>query len=173
MRNLHKPQESCEGCPFGGPKVGSKGNPEATIVAIAESPGREEVKEGSPLVGPSGGILHRYMPDNDEVYYLNAMECSPRKSLKNPTTLAQGARACHERLIGKIRAHPRRLIVAFGNPAVWSLTGNYGYKITQIRGRLIDSPFAELGIMPIVHPAALMKGAGNFRQFLLVQKLHS
>jgi DNA polymerase-1 len=52
-----------------------------------------------------------------------------------------------------------------GNPAVRSLTGNYGLKITKIRGQLIPSTLAELGILPVVHPAALMRGTGSFRQF--------
>src|SRR5690606_17292428 len=46
-----------------------------------------------------------------------------------------------------------------------SLTGDYSLKITQIRGRLIKSPYAEIGILPVIHPAALMRGTGSYRQF--------
>jgi DNA polymerase-1 len=52
-----------------------------------------------------------------------------------------------------------------GNAAVRSLTGDMGLKITQIRGRLLKSPLAELGIMPMVHIAALMRGTGSYRQW--------
>jgi len=52
-----------------------------------------------------------------------------------------------------------------GNPAIRSLTGNYSLKITQIRGRIIPSPYAEIGILPVIHPAALMRGTGSYRQF--------
>jgi uracil-DNA glycosylase len=46
----HAPQDRCPGCPFGGPKVGSKGDPKSPIVFVAESPGIEEVKQGVPIV---------------------------------------------------------------------------------------------------------------------------
>ncbi|MEE8598932.1 MAG: uracil-DNA glycosylase family protein, partial [Dehalococcoidales bacterium] len=165
IMDCHLPQSSCEGCPFRGPKVGSKGNPEAPLVWVAESPGGQEVREGVPLIGPSGKIFHQFVPDNDDIYVLNAMECHPLQSFKNEKNMNHAAMCCHDRLIDKITAHPRRLVVAMGNPAVRSLTGDYSRKITKIRGRLIESPLAELGIMPVVHIAALMKGTGSFRQW--------
>ncbi len=161
----HLCADECEGCPFGGPKVGSKGNPKAEIVFVAESPGYQEVKGKIPLIGPSGQIFHQFVPDSDEVYILNAMECSPNRNKKDEKSLGLAAQCCHARLMEKIEAHPRRLVVAMGNPAVRSLTGDYGLKITQIRGKLIDSPIATLGILPVVHIAALMRGTGSFRQW--------
>lgn len=163
--DCHVPQDSCPDCPFRGPKVGSKGNPEAELVFVAESPGSVEVREGEPLVGPTGKIFHQFVPDDDSVYVLNAMECYPLPSLKTEKSMNFAAHCCHDHLIEKVTAHPRRLIVSMGNPATRSLTGNFGLKITQVRGRLIESPLAELGIMPIVHIAALMKGGGSFRQW--------
>ena len=161
----HAPQDRCPGCPFGGPKVGSKGDPKSPIVFVAESPGIEEVKQGEPLVGPSGKIFHQYVPDDGSVYTLNALECRPMASLKNEGKMNEATACCNERLIDKIQIHPRRIIVAMGNAAVRSLTGNYGLKITQIRGRLIPSPLTKLGIMPVVHVAALMRGTGSYRQW--------
>lgn len=161
----HTCQDSCEGCPFRGPKVGSKGNPRAPVVFVAESPGYVEVHSGKPLSGPSGQIFHAFVPDDDNIYVLNALECSPPQKKKNEKTLNQAALACRQRLLQKVQMHPRRLIVAMGNPAVRSLTGNWGLKITQIRGRLIPSHLSELGILPVVHIAALMRGTGSFRQW--------
>ena len=161
----HRAQKKCVGCPFGGPKVGSKGDPKSPIVFVAESPGLEEVNQGAPLVGPSGRIFHTFVPEDGSIYVLNAMECKPPKKIKDEKTLSVAASCCHDRLIEKIQEHPRRLIVAMGNPAVRSLTGNYGLKITQIRGRLLESDLATLGIMPVVHVAALMRGTGSYRQW--------
>lgn len=161
----HSCREHCEGCPYGGPKVGSKGNPEAPLVFVAESPGRVEVRIGSPLVGPTGKVFHQFVPDDDEIYVLNALECNPARTIKNEARNNVAAVCCNERLIEKVSAYPHRLIVAMGNPAVRSLTGDYSLKITQIRGKLIPSPYATLGIMPIVHIAALMQGSGSFRQW--------
>lgn len=164
----HRPAQSCEGCPFGGPRVGSKGNPRAPIVIVAESPGIEEVKAKEPLVGPSGQLFHEYVPNAGEegdVYILNALECRPPQSLKGEERMTHATHCCRNRLIEKIAAHPRKIIIAMGNPAVRSLTGDDSLKITQIRGKLIESPLAELGIMPIVHIAALMRGGGSFKQW--------
>ncbi len=163
--DIHAPQEHCTDCPFSGPKVGSKGDPKSSIVFVAESPGVQEVRYGAPLVGPSGKIFHQFVPDDGSVYVLNAMECYPIMALKNEKIMNYAAHSCRDRLLKRVGAHPRRIIVAMGNSAVRSLTGVWDYKITQIRGRLIPSHLAELGIMPIVHIAALMKGGGSFRQW--------
>jgi len=161
---IHAPQVRCIGCPFRGPKVGSKGDPKSPIVFVAESPGAQEVKEGEPLIGPSGKIFHQFVPKNAG-YILNAMECYPLPALKNEKSMNTAAGCCRDRLIEKVSAHPRRVIVAMGNAAVRSLTGNWGLKITQVRGKLIPSPLAEVGILPVVHVAALMRGGGSFRQW--------
>jgi len=163
----HERQVGCLGCPFGGPKVGSKGDPKSPIVFVAESPGVEEVKQRTPLVGQSGKIFHSFVPEGgiDTPYILNAMECRPLGSLKSEPRMNEAAMCCRDHLLQKITAHPRRLIIAMGNPAVRSLTGDFSKKITQIRGRLIPSYLAELGIFPMVHIAALMRGTGSWRQW--------
>lgn len=161
----HAVAQSCIGCPFFGPKVGSKGDPMSHIVFVAESPGAQEVRYGEPLVGPSGKIFHQFVPNDGSIYVLNAMECYPPMALKNDKIMNRAAHACRDRLLDKVSMYPRRIIVAMGNSAVRSLTGIWDYKITQIRGRLIPSHMAELGIMPIVHIAALMKGGGSFREW--------
>ena len=163
----HSPQKKCEGCPFGGPKVGSKGDPTSPLVIVAESPGAWEVRAREPLVGPSGRVFHNYVPE-DAGYILNALECYPLPALKKrlgEKTMNIAGGCCQDRLLEKVAAHPRRVIIAMGNSAVRALTGNWGLKITQIRGRLIESPLATLGILPVVHIAALMKGGGSFRQW--------
>lgn len=162
--DIHAPQRSCEGCPFRGPRVGSKGDPASPIVFVAESPGRQEVQLKEPLVGPSGRIFHQFVPE-EYGYILNALECYPLAALKDEKRMNHAVSCCRGNLLEKVSAHPRRIIVAMGNAAVRSLTGDYKLKITQIRGRLIRSELAEVGIMPIVHIAALMRGGGSFRQW--------
>ncbi len=162
--NIHAHQKKCVGCPFRGPKVGSKGDPKSNIVFVAESPGVIEVKQKKPLVGPSGRIFHQFVPE-DMGYVLNALECMPLKALKNDKSMNLGASCCRDRLLKQVTAYPRRIIVAMGNSALRSLTGDFSLKITQVRGRLIPSPYAEIGILPIVHIAALMRGSGNWRQW--------
>jgi DNA polymerase-1 len=52
-----------------------------------------------------------------------------------------------------------------GNHASRVVLGNSNLKITQVRGMLVQSPHASIGVLPIVHPAALLRGTGNYRQF--------
>lgn len=157
----------CDKCPLNGAKVGSKGPKDAKLVIIGESPGIQEVRKGIPFIGPSGEVLDAILryPIKD-AYVLNALQCSPTKlHKKNPALMQEATRICNGRLIGLIQRHPRQLILTLGNNALWSVTGNYGYKITQARGFLIPSSLSELGILPAVHPAALLRGTGSFRQF--------
>lgn len=160
----------CPDCPFGGPKVGHIGNPKARAVLVGESPGRREVRAKPtprPFIGDSGELLWDTLPGGEDLdywYVTNALWCSPRKK-KDEATLNTGCRLCHDRLIEEMTEHPRDIIVAMGNAAVRSLTNNFGIKITKARGRPIPSELAKYGIMPVVHPAALLRGTGTYRQF--------
>lgn len=166
----------CENCPFKWSKtVGPRGNPEAPIVLVGESPGSEEKRKGIPYVGKSGTVLWTAVPEgvkwaDTHCFTTNAFQCVPPAKKKGPQDprIIAATHACHDRLMGEIAAHPRQIVIAMGNPAVWSLTGNFSTKITQIRGKLIG-PSSELqsekGILPCIHPAALLRGTGTFRHF--------
>jgi len=162
---------SCALCPYGGPRVGSRGNPQAKVVFIGEAPGAQELTHGIPLVGPSGEVFWRTLPPDaplDDILILNACQCLPPRSkdtAKNTAAVARGAQACHARLMMQVEEFPRSLIVAMGNHALRSLTLNNSWKITQIRGQLLQYAGSAIGLLPILHPAALLRGTGNYRQF--------
>jgi len=146
--------------------VGTRGNPQAPIVTVGESPGREEAKEGIPFVGESGQILWGVTPGGEDadVYVTNAIHCFPFNKENRPKDFAKALKLCRGRLLKEVQSHPRRVILALGNEALWSLTNDYTTKITQCRGILVPSPLAEYGILPAVHPAALLRGTGTLRQ---------
>jgi uracil-DNA glycosylase family 4 len=162
----------CPECPFGGPRVGSRGNPEAPIVFIGEAPGLQEMQHGIPLVGPSGEVFWQTLSrefqgcDPTDVLVLNACQCLPPRSKDTQKSLAAVNRAtqiCSLRLRDQVLQYPRRLVVPMGNFALRSLTSNYGYKITQIRGQLLPTDLASVGLLPVIHPAALLRGTGSYR----------
>ena len=159
----------CPDCPFGGTRVSTKGSPDAPLVIVGESPGSQEVREGEPFVGPSGKVLESVIPFNADMQFItNALFCNPPKQLKKDASRVDRAiAACRGRLLASItdrRVKPK-IILALGNYAVWSLTGDHSLRITKCRGKLIPSPLAEYGILPAIHPAALMRGTGSYRQF--------
>ncbi len=157
---------ACSSCPFGGKKVRSRGRIDSRIVIIGESPGVNELRDGIPFIGPSGDVLWDAVPGGtrEDVFVTNALQCSPGKK-KDPAKLAAAVKCCHARLMEEINAAPREIILTLGNPAIWSISNNFGHKITQIRGRIIPSTFATHGIVPALHPAAILRGTGSYRQF--------
>ena len=159
----------CSECPYGGPKVGISGDIESPIVIVGESPGFTEIRQGAPFVGESGKILWKHLAglDREACLVLNALQCMPkkRKGKKDPKEMNKATVVCQDTLSQILRAHPRKYILALGNAAVWALTNNFGYKITQIRGTVLTCIHTGAQILPAVHPAAIMRGTSNYRQF--------
>lgn len=164
--------EPCPDCPFGGPKVGSKGNPNSKLVVIGESPGKKELKDGIPFVGDSGKVLDAGLGQDgggEEPYYINALQCWPgNRDDKDPEKIAEAVKICSARVLKQISAAPREVILALGNPALWSVTQNYELKITTERGKVLPSPLTLRGIVPSAHPAFIMAGGAGatFQQFM-------
>lgn len=159
----------CKDCPFKGKVIGSRGPVDSPFVIVGESPGSQELREGRPFVGPSGVVLqaaldqHKGYPDP---YITNAFKCYPPKAKEGETKqVVAPTQACHDQLVEELQRAPRQVILALGNPASWSLTGNYNIRITRDRGKLFPSEFSEKGIVTSVHPAFLLRGNGSLRQF--------
>jgi uracil-DNA glycosylase len=53
--------EHCPGCPYRefGPAIGSRGDPAGRVVIVGEAPGKQEILQGRPFVGPAGEILRK------------------------------------------------------------------------------------------------------------------
>lgn len=155
----------CPDCPFGGPKVGGRGDPNSPFVIIGESPGKQELDRGEPFIGPSGKVLDSALDQHHEKpqpYIMNAMQCWPGYGDdKNEERLQQGVAACRQRVLDELAKAPRRVVLALGAPALWSVTGNYNYKITQERGKVLPIPGLDVGVVPSVHPAFLMRGGSD------------
>jgi uracil-DNA glycosylase family 4 len=163
----------CEGCPFHtGPMVGTRGPKDSPFMVIGESPGRQEVKQGFPLVGPSGAVLEDALKKAGlpytEPYITNAHHCWPGQHLKSDETTNKASQCCGKGLVEEINAYPRKLILTLGNAAIRSVTGDYGLKITQERGKLFQ-PHKDIvnveNVIATIHPAFILRGGGNYRQF--------
>lgn len=154
--------DKCETCPFGGVKVGARGNPAAPIVLVGESPGYQEIQAGKPFVGPSGELLTKCLPiPLDDCYVLNALECQPKG--KNQGNMEKAVKSCRGRLMELIKAHPRKIIITLGGSAIQALTGDYDLKVTKVRGKVFKSELAEHGILATIHPAYILRGGGNIK----------
>jgi uracil-DNA glycosylase family 4 len=144
---------------------------------IGESPGREEMKTGLPFMGVSGEVVNDCLRRSGinlngvEPYITNAIHCFPGTRDKNEETLNMATVQCHPSLIEEINAYPRKVLLTLGNAALRSVTGNYGLKITQERGKYVK-PMLSSDIKRVehavasIHPAYILRGGGNYRQLL-------
>lgn len=123
-----------------------------------------------PFVGESGRLLettldyaYSQLPAKARIepFFTNALSCLP--IAKDPNKLAVGCRTCHDRLARELHAHPRKVILALGNPAAWSTTGDYSIKITQRRGETFETEFGQ--VLITTHPAFLLRGGGSYAKF--------
>lgn len=156
----------CGHCPFSPLKVGSRGPIDSPFVIVGESPGAAELAKGYPFVGPSGEMLEAVLRESGlyesgiEPYITNALQCFPKE--KTIPVMAPAVHGCQQRLLQELTAYPRKVILVLGAAAAWSVTNDFSIKITQERGKLLESPLAEVGVVTAVHPAFLMRQGSGF-----------
>lgn len=159
----------------GSKRVGARGTVDSPLVIILEAPGAEELKYGAPVCGPSGDLLDKSVPDQfdfDDAFVINAMQCRPPKTNdqhKDKDYKSRACSACRQRVLSQVFRYPRKAVLAMGAWSNSSLLADYNFKITQRRG----SPYvitnaadgAQTTVVPTVHPAFLLRGAGNPKVF--------
>ncbi len=165
----------CRGCPLwkgATQTVFGEGPSAARLMLAGEQPGDREDQAGHPFVGPSGRLLDEGLEaaglDRRKVYVTNAVkhfkfarkELTRRRLHKKPT--AAEVRACRPWLEWEIRLVRPRVIVALGATAAQALLGPK-FRVTQHRGTLIDSEWAE-AVIATVHPSAVLRAPGDVRE---------
>lgn len=146
------------------------------ILIVGEAPGEEEIKRGTPFVGPSGqeldrmlaeagiirsecsvtNVVHERLPGNDiDQWFYTKTEA---KKLGIPEYLGRYPDPRIIRGISSLSSliAERRptLILALGNTALWALTGKTG--ITRWRGSILRSNRGPK-LIPVVHPAMVLR----------------
>lgn len=167
---------------------GTSGPKNAKIVIVGEAWGYDEALAKSPFVGASGSELTRILadaginrsevlltnvfagrpPDNEFWRYFNG-DKEVRGQYPNDNVLSE-----MRRLYEQLLAHPRTLVIAVGNYALWALSdccgsgpvaGAPGFKqptgIMSWRGSMIhteeDVCGTKIPMLPIIHPAAILR----------------
>ena len=140
--------------------VFSDGNPEAWLMILGEAPGYEEDIKGKPFVGKSGRLLDKIFSEtgisrsnskpNDSFYITNTINWRPpgnRNPIKNEIEMFRPFVRKHIELINP------KILVLTGNIACTAILNQQG--ITRLRGKWLN--IDNLDIMPIVHPAFLLR----------------
>ena len=149
----------------------------ARIMLVGEAWGESEERAGEPFVGVSGQELNRMLHEagilRGECFVSNVVNHRPPQNdigawvalrKKDITTkhvslrdkyvlpiVAQG----YADLLAEIAAVKPNLIIAFGNLALWALTGHWG--IVKWRGSMLQMPDGGPKVIPTYHPAAVLR----------------
>jgi uracil-DNA glycosylase len=166
--------QSCRGCPLyanATQAVFGEGTLKAEVMLVGEQPGDQEDLAGAPFVGPAGKVLDRALDeagiDRRTTYVTNAVKHFKWK--------ARGTRRIHDKpswtetmacrpwLDAELALVKPRALVLMGAVAAQSLLGK-SFRVTQERGRPLDSDLAEL-VVATIHPSAVLRAENREEMF--------
>lgn len=142
--------------------VNGTGDPAARIFVVGEGPGLKEDVYGQPFVGPAGSLLKKLLQqagvDYRQIFFSNVIRCLPKgttKAVREPEY--EEIEACAPYLEQEIAVVKPTIIVPAGNVALRYILGAKNVNITSKRGLEIWSEKYNCKIMPIFHPAAILR----------------
>jgi DNA polymerase len=163
---LREAVQHCRGCPLHAnatQAVFGEGTLKAEVMLVGEQPGDQEDKAGAPFVGPAGKVLDRALEeagiDRGTTYVTNAVKHfkwkarGTRRIHDKPTWTE--AMACRPWLDAELALVKPRALVLLGAVAGQALLGK-SFKVTQQRGKPLDSELAEL-VLATIHPSAVLR----------------
>jgi DNA polymerase len=128
------------------------------LMLIGEAPGADEDEQGLPFVGRAGQLLTQILASvgikrPDDIYIANTVKCRPPE---NRAPLAAEQEACWPYLEAQIHFVKPKIILLAGSPAIKAVLKT-DEPITKIRGTWLKYPGTEISVMPIFHPAYLLR----------------
>ena len=154
LKEVEEEIRSCKECKknkFGLPVPG-KGNPDARIVLLGESPGPQESKRGEPFIGPSGKFLDKLLDSigikREDVFITSPVKYYPGRRAPTNEEIMHGMIHTSK----QIEIINPKLIVMLGNVALKALFPNEKLKVSEIHG----NPIRKNGrvYFPTFHPSA-------------------
>jgi len=140
------------------------GNLQANLMLIGEAPGADEDAVGEPFVGRAGQLLNAMLRAIDfkreEVYIANMVKCRPPGN-RNPKL--EEMVCCHGFLQHQISLIKPKLIVAVGRIAAQHILKT-NQAISKIRGQQFEYGEAKIPLIPIFHPAYLLRSPSKKRE---------
>jgi DNA polymerase len=166
MSALREAVQHCEGCPLyanATQAVFGEGTKSSEVMLVGEQPGDQEDQAGAPFVGPAGKLLDKALEeagiDRRKTYVTNAVKHfkwkarGTRRIHDKPSWTEQ--MACRPWLEAEIALVKPRALVLMGATAAQSLLGKQ-FKVTQDRGRPLESDLADL-VVATIHPSAVLR----------------
>lgn len=134
------------------------------LVIVTEAPGVLEVSRGKSIIGQAEEILRKTLKsvgidDIDSVPILSAVQCA----IPNGADGKDAVLACRENLLQQVKELKPDIILALGNTALHTLTGNTDLKITKEQGKVYQT---EVGVViPAVHPSMIVRAPNAYKGF--------
>lgn len=170
LKKLESEMESDKSLPLAESNlVFGEGNPDCEVLFIGEAPGMNEDKEKRPFVGRAGQLLRKNIRDlgwrEADVYITNIVK---RRPPENRDPSPEEIESYKPYLTRQVNTIAPKLIVPLGRFSM-----NYFLplaKITRDQGKLfkVGNPAkdgASYFILPMLHPAAALRGAGAMEAF--------
>ncbi|HZU22941.1 MAG TPA: UdgX family uracil-DNA binding protein [Terriglobales bacterium] len=155
--------KACDLWKLGTQTVFGEGARHAKVMFIGEQPGDKEDLAGKPFVGPAGAVLDKALAaagiSREDIYVTNAVKHfkweprGKRRIHKKPNALEVAA--CRPWLDREIELTQPEVVVVMGATAAQALLGRQ-FKVTQQRGRLLDSNLAP-HVIATVHPSSILR----------------
>ncbi|MFC1510817.1 uracil-DNA glycosylase [Candidatus Margulisiibacteriota bacterium] len=160
-KEVEKIAQKCEKCPLskGRTKVVFGNGPvPCDLMLIGEAPGADEDAQGLPFVGRAGKLLTKILESvnikrPDDIYIANTVKCRPPN---NRAPLGSEQEACRPYLQAQIKHIKPKIILLAGAPAVKAILKKEE-PMSKIRGKWLKLPGTEISVMPLFHPAYLLR----------------
>jgi uracil-DNA glycosylase len=173
LESLRQASAGCRGCglwELGTQTVFGEGAQNAEVMFVGEQPGDQEDRQGRPFVGPAGRVLDDALVeagiDRDKTYVTNAVkhfkwQARGKRRIHQKPNWAEMS-ACRPWLEAELEAVRPRVLVLLGATAAQTMLGRQ-FRVTQFRGRLIESGLAE-HVTATVHPSSILRGEPEERE---------
>lgn len=137
--------------------VGASGSKASPVLMLGEFPGKEELQNGKPFVGPAGGVLRKELAKLEvDLFQFRCTNLWLHEPNKNENCFKASLDACLSEAIGK------QAILLIGSDAVSYFTE---YKVSDVNGLQVDSPMLSAPIIyACLNPAIVFhKTVGELR----------
>ena len=163
---LREAVQGCRGCDLyrnATQAVFGEGARHAEVLFVGEQPGDKEDLAGKPFVGPAGQLLDRALGeagiDRSQTYVTNAVkhfkwQARGKRRIHQKPNWSE-VTACRPWLDAELDAVQPSVVVCLGATAAQSLLGR-DFRVTQNRGKLLDSDLAE-HVTATIHPSAILR----------------
>lgn len=170
LKKLGDAAGGCKACPLwktGTQTVFGEGSPKSEVMFVGEQPGDQEDRAGAPFVGPAGRLLDEALADagidRSRAYLTNVVkhfkwEARGKRRIHQKPNWSE-ITACRPWLDAELAVVKPRVLVCLGATAAQALLGRT-FKVTQVRGRPVESSLAPI-VIATVHPSSVLRAGAD------------